>query len=142
MSHSLPTDSPTPSPSFTCGYCGHSPVNLDYTTETRQSMIRRGACFTCNFWLDRLDQYNSPRCVVINNNMYHIDNWSSPGRMRGYGGRVFHIKRHDSDQIVTTNNLWHNGDIPERFHHLMPDNAVFIAPLPADDSLVVCGDPA
>jgi hypothetical protein len=24
----------------------------------------------------------------------------------------------------------------------MPDNAVFIAPLPADDSLVVCGDPA
>jgi hypothetical protein len=42
----------------------------------------------------------------------------------GHGGREFRI-RLASGEVVNTNNLWHGGQIPERFWNRMPDNATF-----------------
>jgi hypothetical protein len=51
----------------------------------------------------------------------------------GHGGRVFTIKFFGRgtavdgrDRVVTTNNLWHQGTIPEAFYDLFPVNAEFV----------------
>ena len=45
----------------------------------------------------------------------------------GHGGRVWRIEYLDSDQTVVTNNLWHAGEIPERFQERFPVNARLIS---------------
>lgn len=64
--------------------------------------------------------------IIIDDECYTIGNeeagkWST----RGYGGKKFIIKKSD-DTIITTTNLWHNGNVPERFKELLPNNATFI----------------
>src|SRR5205823_2378018 len=43
---------------------------------------------------------------------------------RGFGGTRFVIEMFDGTRFVTTN-LWTQGEIPDRFRHLLPDNARF-----------------
>ena len=44
---------------------------------------------------------------------------------RGSNGRHYKIKMLDGT-IVETNDLWHQGTIPEEFREYLPDNAEFI----------------
>jgi len=46
------------------------------------------------------------------------------GDFRGFGGKEFKITFKDGREM-TCNNLWHRGEIPERFLERLPDNAVF-----------------
>ena len=49
----------------------------------------------------------------------------SDSPFRGYGGKGIKIKLH-TGEIIVTNNLWHNGEVPKEFRDRLPDNAEFI----------------
>jgi hypothetical protein len=48
--------------------------------------------------------------------------------MRGFGGHEFHIRFTDGreEAEVETSNLWCQGNIPEHFSKLLPNNAEFV----------------
>lgn len=79
-------------------------------------------CFTCNFWAEKIEAVNDPRSVRIDGGHYWIGDEDPTNRFRGFGGRRFNIKFHDGREVQTTN-LWHQGQIPEHFRDILPDNA-------------------
>jgi hypothetical protein len=81
-------------------------------------------------WLNNGDiNSNGEKVVRINGEHYVIGSENAPGSFRGFGGRKFVIKFIDGnhkDKIVTTTNLWCQGDIPEELRHILKDNAIFL----------------
>ncbi len=83
-------------------------------------------CHTCNYWHEKIAIKDSPKSIRINGQQYIVENDDpSPGWGSGFGGRIFNIKMKDG-RIIRTRNLWSNSFIPERFRHLLPDNAEFL----------------
>lgn len=102
-----------------------------------------GICSTCDFWIEKWQLRDRPNVARVNGQHYMYGNhlqdarvtqdatleaiaksWDTPKRQGlGMGGDKMLIRFHDG-RVVTTNDLWHQGDIPQRFAHLMPDNAV------------------
>jgi hypothetical protein len=129
---------------FTCVECGER-----HTRRWAPCMASelRGAklCFNCHFWQEKVDWSNDPaerdRCVRVNGNHYHIgeepteeERRASGGVGIGYGGTKIRIRFNDG-RVVETRNLWHQGNIPERFKGRLPDNASFIQP---EEELTAC----
>ena len=83
-------------------------------------------CFTCQFWVEKMDPdcRDSPLTVRISGRHYRIGPERAEG-FRGYGGARFVIQFHDGRKAVTTN-LWSQGEIPEAFWALLPNNATFV----------------
>lgn len=77
-------------------------------------------CFSVNFWNECLDE----SAIIINGECYHDGGKKPKGYngFMGHGGRLFKIKM-NSGEIIETNNLWHNGEIPKDRN--IKDNAVF-----------------
>lgn len=111
-----------------CQWCGkHEELHWvkdvdDYLTETQ-------LCFNCGFWLHYImlapvgRTEEGQRIARINGHHYVIAPDSPrPGLGDGFGGRRTTIRFHDG-MVVTTRNLWSQGEIPERFRDHLPDNA-------------------
>jgi len=99
---------------ISCPYCG------------REGKERYdGKCHSCHFWLRKveLSEEDRVRQVIVDNIHYMIGKQNTSG-FKGFGGREFIIQFFDG-RIVETSNLWHQGEIPERFRSMLPDNAVF-----------------
>ena len=80
-------------------------------------------CFTKKFWNNIIAEKDEH--IVVDGTCYAIA--SSPiNGFRGFGGRGFRIKMLDTGKVVTTNNLWCQGKIPEEYRHLLPNTAQFI----------------
>lgn len=66
--------------------------------------------------------------IIINGNCY-VDSGDKPQcdykSWLGFDGQRFYIRFFDGREI-TTNNLWHNGIIPQEYREQLPDNAEFI----------------
>lgn len=95
-------------------------------------LTRENLCFSCYHWMNEaIPKYGQPGKVVIGRNVYSFDPKRpmvairNDGQFYGHGGREFHIKLKATGEIVKTNNLWHGGQIPDRFAEEMPDNATF-----------------
>ena len=85
-------------------------------------------CLNCDFWYKRIDlcnRENNHSIVVIDRHAYFIGEENPDIMMRGFGGAKFHIRFHDGHEVKSTN-LWHNGEIDDRFLDRLPDNAVFL----------------
>ena len=80
-------------------------------------------CWHIDFWNEQVDNKDDPKIVRIDGVQYRIGS-KNQDSFRGYSGREFRIKLFNGD-IIETTNLWHNGDIPEEFKELLPDNAEF-----------------
>ena len=99
----------------------------------RDLMESDGICFTCAFWEEHARRfkagYDKGKVFFVNGNRYHdggmVDKRSERGFV-GHGGYLFKIKMLDTGKIIETNNLWHQGSIPEHFRERMPNNAEFI----------------
>jgi hypothetical protein len=106
---------------FACKECGKH-----YHSSMTGAELREGLCFSCDFWMEKVDWENDPeerdRCVRIEGNHYHL----SEGKFRGFGGRAFRIQ-FTNGRIVEHNNLWHQGDIPKHFQERLPNNAKFLS---------------
>jgi len=82
-----------------------------------------GHCHECSFWMKHATVYDNSVVVIVNNTHYRMGESTA---FKGFGGREFTILFNDGRRVVTTSNLWCQGEIPVRFQALLPDNAVFL----------------
>lgn len=81
-------------------------------------------CFDCDFWLEYVERASESTSIRVDGRHYIIGDEQAVSIFRGHGGREFRIEFKDG-RIVTSTNLWQQGEIPERFRDKLPDNAVF-----------------
>jgi hypothetical protein len=89
----------------------------------------KGNCFTCQFWLNRIE-YDKPLAhakssVIVDHVAYRVCDEDVRNSCRGHGGAKWTIKFNDGRNVVSTN-LWCQGEIPRTFWKLLPNNAVFV----------------
>lgn len=86
-----------------------------------------GLCFTCYFWLEKLEWHKAgdPNAVVVDGTHYHIGPETTSGMFKGFGGRRFEIEFFNGRKVTTTN-LWCQVDIPESWRERLPNNARFL----------------
>jgi hypothetical protein len=108
-----------------CKLCG-AEENCRYTPETKKQLEERQLCFSCNFWQNIVNRGTQPNCVIIDGNHFWIskDEPQTPTNWLGFGGRKFTIRFNDG-RVVTTQNMWHEGSIPQHFREQLPDNATW-----------------
>jgi len=85
-------------------------------------------CFKCWFWIGHIREVYSSMSVRVGGQHYRLSNpvMADPERAGlGHGGAKFLIEFEDG-RVVETNNLWHQGEIPERFSDRLPTNAKFL----------------
>lgn len=118
---------------ITCSECGKL-EKLRWMEDIKEKLIKRQLCFTCNFWMERVNQVNNPNSVRIRGSHYWIQKENAPkGSFRGFGGKKFKIVfftptisiAHNTPRTIITTNLWNQGEIPGRFRNRLPDNAEF-----------------
>lgn len=88
----------------------------------RERLLQVGICTECDFWVEKWQMRDDTQVARINGNHYLI------GRavrfVKGMGGAVVRIRFNDGREVAT-DNLWHQGEIPESWRTALPDNAVF-----------------
>ena len=104
---------------FKCPVCGKELENPPYYNGCCSD-----ECFHIDFWRNALDD----EAIIIDGHCYHIgeepeDLLNYEGYL-GFSGREFKIKMNNSDKIIITHNLWHQGEIPLEFNK--QDNAQFV----------------
>lgn len=114
---------------YRCKEC-EGVVSLSYgPCREKELMEEHRVCFHCAFWLNVIPSYKrNKRRVVINGNSYYVEPYAERATYKflGHGGRFCKIKRFDSDEVMTTNNLWHQGSVPQHFRDRLKDNAEFL----------------
>lgn len=104
-----------------CIICGREIKKSSYTN----AILCSSECFGINFWNKYVQIKDDPQVVRINGEHFYIQDENSKSIFRGHGGTKFKIRFFDGREITTTN-LWCQGDIPEDYKDLLPDNAEFI----------------
>jgi hypothetical protein len=104
-----------------CIICGKEMERSSYLNADLCSSV----CYTKHYWLEKIQNKNSLRQVIVNNVMYYIGDENSNSTFRGFDGALWLIKFNDGRKIRTTN-LWHNGEIPEDYRSELPNNASFV----------------
>lgn len=88
-------------------------------------------CFSCGFWLRLHREHADERLVVAGSDgvrRHYLDGGASsrPSSHSGFSGATFRWRMLADGTEHETNNMWGQGDIPERFHDLFPINAEMI----------------
>lgn len=122
-----------PETTFTCHICGKTETPSRWCTSVRNRLVAFSICFTCDHWTQKIGIRSRPNVARIQGTHYTIApeveldraGRPIPKSFRGYGGAKFVIKFNDG-RVVTTTNLWCQGDIPREFREVLPDNATFL----------------
>lgn len=115
-----------PSP-FTCNLCGKEDDFSDYdSSKYLLLMHKHHICFNCAFWIDKIQNPPANR-EIINGHHYIIH---PPAKrphnvVLGFLGREFYIREFNGI-LIKSNNIWHQGKIPEHFKKELPDTADFL----------------
>ena len=114
---------------YICSVCGQEVTDArNYEERTRQEMEEKKLCFSCHFWWGlahtRLPE-GTTRVIVGNDHMIAYPWEKHPDEMRGFGGQAFYFRMSDG-RIIRSNNVWHQGTIPEQFREVFPPNAIAI----------------
>lgn len=89
-------------------------------------MKQRELCFQCAFWIDKIEK-PPEYAEVVNGSHFTFHPWNnSPLAFQGSGGHAFYIIR-ENGSVLKSNNVWRQGDVPERFREQLPDTARFIS---------------
>jgi|SRR5882762_1887931 len=100
-------------------------------------------CFTCAFWYQMLETANEGTLIVETTRVPYDSNGLDLCRYQfdpknpivkdkrnflGFGGSVFNIKFQDGrmNSEIRTNNLWHQGTVPDHLRDRFKVNAVFV----------------
>jgi hypothetical protein len=111
-----------------CRECGE-PEDRTFIPSVMEKMLERQLCHTCNFWtewVERRDERATARIGGWHYRVHPMAKPSVPAHCKGFGGRLHKIVW-DTGWTATTDNLWGQGEIPERFRDRLPDNATFVA---------------
>ena len=110
-----------------CSCCG-LPTNVDDFDQRAPLTIlmrKEQLCFTCAFWKDKI-AHPHPDREIINGSHYVFHKWlSKPQHFQGFGGKTMYILKNDGT-VKRSNNVWFQGDIPDKFKPQLPDTAKFI----------------
>lgn len=94
----------------------------------RSIMERDGVCYSCAFWIRLYEENkNNPNWLIIDGTSY-IANPFVPNtnnktrRFMGFGGRTMEAIKNSGEKVIS-NDWWHQGEVPECFRDIMPDNA-------------------
>lgn len=85
--------------------------------------------FERKYWTEKLGLENTS--VRVKGNHYQFgtpilaDRTTYRG-MLGFNGHIWKVKFFDDRPQIITNNLWHQGKIPDEFKDKLPDNAEFV----------------
>lgn len=115
-------------PNFKCLECNGLITTKCWIQDEREILIKNQLCFGCYHWQKIVESLSDPRIVIINGISYYRNDFKlvkDPGLL-GFGGAIWNIKM-NSGQIFKTNDLWYQGEIPDRFKYRLKDNATFIA---------------
>lgn len=111
-----------------CGECGEWSEFCFHHTTTRR-LWEQQVCFNCDFWLEKVRWVTDPpakyagRVARVNGRHWVVGARATGDKSHmGCGGREVTV-RFDDGRVVSTNNLWGQGDIPEGFRARLPDNA-------------------
>lgn len=118
---------------FRCVECDKpcTAKDIQYSEPMKSRLFDNKTCFHCNHWLELLN-YQGPMAVVRVNGAHFMYDTREPYviddryKFLGHGGRKWWIKFHLSEDVILTNNLWYQGEIPKHFLSRLPDNAVFL----------------
>jgi hypothetical protein len=121
-----------------CKCCKKTEINCncidpdDFINSNEKTLMKElNICFKCAFWEKHARDWESGN----KNNIYFIDGsrYHDCGSVDkntkgfiGHGGREFIIQNLNTKEIIKTNNLWCQGDVPKEFKNRLPDNAIFI----------------
>lgn len=99
-----------------CQYCGYP--EIPSLSMEGDSFIKNQCCFSCWYWLHNLGFANgTPRASVIVNGTHYRNggNQDNPSNKSwlGFGGAVWRFRKIGSDVVEETNNMWHQGTIPQ-----------------------------
>lgn len=101
-----------------CTECGGI-VSANFMNNHR--ILEQNVCFSCAFWLNKIDAMETERLLIVNHQMYYIAPEDVNGPFRGFGGIKFVFVK--NGELIESTNVWFNGDIPKRFWDRLPDNA-------------------
>lgn len=94
-----------------CEICGKQFDKPRYLNDYKN--ICSSECFGDKFWLNIIKVKDE--CIIINGECYGFNKNKPIG-----------VKMLNTGEIIVTNNLWHNGEVPNEFRDRLPDNAEFI----------------
>lgn len=128
-----------------CPICGREDDPENYiSSRIKEIMEKKKYCFHCAFWYDiavRDSAKENPSVPVVVNNTH----WSYPlhepvyfSKSHGWSCKpipIMHYILFKDGRVSETNQLWHQGDIPEQFREMIPNNAVFIDKVDFDQIL-------
>ena len=84
-------------------------------------------CFNDKFWLEKIEDKDN--LTIVDGNCYwfnkHNPIKNTNTQWNGFAGRQFIIKYNNGETYIT-NNLSHNGVIPDKFRDILCDNAEFV----------------
>lgn len=111
-----------------CSVCGDE-HELRWVKALSSRLKQDRICFTCDFWKRRVEwaAEHPDESVVVDGSAFSIRPDLSPETDRwlaGMNGSKNVILFNDGRRVVSRN-LWHNGEVPERWRDQLPDNAVF-----------------
>lgn len=104
-----------------CCICGKEIEKSSYSSLLPPLCDNR-ECFTEQFWQEIInDKYH----LFINHRAYCASKEKNPV-FKGFGGAKYKIRKLDTGEIIETDNLWTNGELPEKYWDQVKDNAEFI----------------
>ena len=114
-----------------CSKCGKF-YTMRHTTREDD-----GRCFTCYFWYKRYLRHIAfpNQSFIVDGTAYMVCEEPKEGERGwgcGFGGSEFRIKPFGSDEVIISHNVWCQGDVPDNFKDLLPDNASFIPKVYSD----------
>lgn len=112
-----------------CHLCGATERLDDYGTSSPfyNTMREQHVCFSCAFWLDKIQNPPADREIIKGHHYTIHPTAKRPDNiLRGFNGKEFFIRRFDGT-LIKSNNVWHQGEIPERFRKDLLDTATFIS---------------
>lgn len=110
-----------------CSICGEPYDETHYLKGSIRSIMEsRHVCFNDAFWIEMI-QLTDENTFVIDHHRYTgslIDKEKSTGFI-GFGGKDMYVK-YDNGKICHYNNVWYQGEVPERWWSKIPNNASWL----------------
>lgn len=106
-----------------CLVCGGK-ISTHYVN--KEELIKHRMCFRCNCFreIEERAKWDKDR-MIVDGSSYQVVRHKTA--FQGFGGRQFKFRRFDNpEEIVVSNNVWHQGDIPEIWKAKIPNNAEFV----------------
>ena len=106
-----------------CSCCGGF-IKARFTEPVRTKLIEKKLCFSCNHWDEIYQDIDNPDRFIIDGDSYH--NVKKDTCFKGFGGSLFKIKRYNTNEIIETRNLWHQGKVSIHLIDKIKNNACFL----------------